>query len=127
MKNLSDLVVSRLRTLVPKLYGLGVGVLLVWAGANAPWVLTLLDLLDLDLNDPAVVTAVSLFVVGVVEALWYEIWRRVEPRLPDRLTRLALGSAKVPTYSPTTADGVHALSADEQQLIRDLRATSQRE
>jgi hypothetical protein len=98
--NLNDLVISRLRTVVPKLCGLALGALLVWLGASAPWVLTVLDMLGVDLSDPAVVTGISLAVVGLAELGWYELWRRLEPRLPDWLTRLTLGSAKAPTYTP---------------------------
>lgn len=98
MTNLSDLVISRLRTVVPKLCGLAIGAFLVWAGANAPWVLAVLDMLGVDLSDPAVVTGISLFVVGLTEVGWYELWRRLEPLLPDWLTRLTLGSVKHPVY-----------------------------
>jgi len=90
----SDLVTSWLRTVVPGLWSALVTALLTWATASAPWLLGVFDALHIDLESPT--TAV--FVMGVVLAIWYAIWRRVEPHVPDWLSRVALGSAKAPSY-----------------------------
>jgi hypothetical protein len=42
----------------------------------------------------------DLVVTPIVLALVYPLIRWIEPRLPDWLTRILLGSAKAPTYSP---------------------------
>ena len=90
---LSDRAVSYLRTTVPVLWGSLIALLLR----------TLPDL-------PAeVATALeSEAVVGAVVALsivvWYWVWRRLEPHVPDWLTRIVLGSAAAPTYPTVTPD-----------------------
>jgi len=90
---LSDRAVSYLRTTVPVLWGSLIALLLR----------TLPDL-------PAeVATALeSEAVVGAIVALaivvWYWVWRRLEPHVPDWLTRIVLGSAAAPTYPTVTPD-----------------------
>lgn len=95
---MSNRITSYLRTYVPKAYGYLLGLLLAWLGAHAPWALELLDFLGLDLGNPVVVAFVVTAVVGATEAAYYWAMRRLEPRLPDWLTRALLGSAKAPIY-----------------------------
>lgn len=92
---LSDRVVSYLRTIVPIWWG----ALVTWLLGQVPVLSTWLDSLGIDPTSATVVTAVS----GVVTAAWYVVWRWVEPRLPDWLTRIVLGSARPPAYSLTAA------------------------
>lgn len=91
---MSDLVTSWLRGVVPGAWSALVTALLAWAAASAPWFLGLLDALNLDLSSPAAVA----FVMAVVLAAWLALWRRIEPQVPDWLSRIAMGSAKTPTY-----------------------------
>lgn len=53
---------------------------------------------------------VSLLVVASIAA-WYAVARWLEPRLPDWLTRVVLGSAAAPTYARTTDDGTAIITA----------------
>lgn len=108
---MSDRITSYLRTYVPKIYGYLLGLLVAWLGANAPGVLEALEFLGVDLSSPLVVGTVVAAVVGLVEAAYYYVMRRLEPRLPDWLTRALLGSSKAPTYAPVTADGVHVVTS----------------
>ena len=93
-QTLSDRAVSYLRTVVPVLWGSLVGLLLGWVAPHLPGELgdTLADLL----GGEAAIALVS----GLAIAGWYALWRRVEPRIPDWLTRIVLGSASAPTYAP---------------------------
>ncbi|KZM36074.1 hypothetical protein [Oerskovia enterophila] len=95
---ISDRAVSCLRTVVPVLWGSAVAWLLTVA--VLPTEVT--DLLTSDLA----LTAVTALGVGV----WYIAWRWAEPHIPDWLTRLALGSARPPSYAPVTPDGAHAIT-----------------
>jgi hypothetical protein len=52
----------------------------------------------------------SLLVVASI-AVWYAIARWLEPRLPDWLTRLVLGSAAAPTYARTSPVGAHGVTS----------------
>ena len=104
---MSNLVTSWLRTVVPGLWSAAVTALLVWLGANAPWVISVLDALNLDLESPTV----AAFVMAAVLAGWHALFRKVEPHLPDWLTRLVLGSAAVPLYvNPVSSQGSERLS-----------------
>ncbi len=120
---LSDRVVSLIRTMVPKLWGLVVGTLLAWLGVHAPWAITALDWLGIDLDGVAAVV----IVIALAEAAWYWCWRWAEPRVPDWLSRLALGSALQPTYAPVV-DGVPVitslpvLSQSDRDRLSELRA-----
>ncbi|GAB6938370.1 hypothetical protein ACQP60_04140 [Isoptericola variabilis] len=117
---MKDTVTSWLRTVVPGAWAALVTVLLGWLGTHAPWAVELLDGLGVDLTSPAVVA----FVVSAVLALWYVLWRWLEPRLPAWATRLVLGSNRPPSYAPTSAGGVPditSLSADERSLVNDYR------
>jgi hypothetical protein len=91
---MSDLVASWLRTVVPGLYSAVIGSALAWLAAHAAWALDLLELLNIDPTSAGFVAGV----VAVVLAAWYAIWRRLEPHIPDWLTRLVLGSVKRPVY-----------------------------
>lgn len=82
---MSDKVVSYLRTAVPILWGSILG-----------WLLTQFPGIPEGLSNwlhsqVEVVVALSIFV-------WYAVWRWLEPRLPDGLTKLFLGSAQTPVY-----------------------------
>jgi len=99
---LSDRAVSYLRTAVPVLWGSLVGLVLGWVAPHLPGDLG--QLLADFLGGEAALT----FVVALAIAGWYALWRRVEKRIPDWLTRIVLGSAAAPSYSPVVA----VLSAD---------------
>lgn len=88
---------SILRTLVPSLWGSFIG-----------WVLAVVPVLeplraDLIAYGDLAVPVISAVLIGG----WYALWRWLEPRLPDWLTRILLGSAKAPVYveSGTNAAG----------------------
>ena len=89
--NLSDRIVSLLRTAVPTLWGMAIAYVL----GRWPAVRDFFDAFGVDLTSPQVAGAVT----GAVVVLWYALWRWLEPRLPDWLTRLVLGSAAAPSYS----------------------------
>lgn len=91
---LSDRAVSYLRTVVPTVWGSLVALLLGWAAPHLPGDLG--QALADALGGEAAVT----LVVAVAIAGWYALWRRVEPRIPDWLTRIVLGSASTPSYTP---------------------------
>lgn len=121
---MKDSITSWLRTVVPGAWAALVTVLLGWLGTHAPWAVRLLDGLGIDLTSPAL----AAFVVSVVLALWYSLWRWLEPRLPAWGTRLVLGSNKTPTYAPTSADGVPDITSlagqlddEERAMVNDLR------
>ncbi|GAA2242564.1 hypothetical protein GCM10010401_14350 [Rarobacter faecitabidus] len=84
---LSDRVVSILRTAVPTLWGSAV-----------VWLLALIPALE-SVRDALLSTGVRELVVGVAIVVWYALWRWLEPRMPDWLTRLVLGSARAPGYA----------------------------
>lgn len=94
---MSDRVVSYLRTFVPIWWG----VIVTGALARVGWLGGVLTTLGLDPTAPVVVSAVTSLAIG----LWYAAWRWLEPRLPDWLTRVVLGSAKAPTYAPPAPVG----------------------
>lgn len=83
---------SILRTLVPALWGSAIAWLLTIVPVLAPLREQLLTYGDL------AVPIISALIIGA----WYALWRWLEPRLPDWLTRVLLGSAKAPTYQPAT-------------------------
>ena len=85
---MSDRIRSIVRTFVPGLWS----VLVLWlASLGVPQSWT--DWLG---SDQVVTQVVQIVAAGLV----YAFVRWVEPRLPDWLTRLLLGSAKPPTYTP---------------------------
>ena len=78
-----------LRTVVPALWGSVIAWLIGVLPILAPFQADLTGLSDVILP---VLTAV---IIGA----WYALWRWLEPKLPDWLTRAVLGSAKTPTYA----------------------------
>lgn len=90
---MSDVVVSWIRTAVPSIWGAAVA----WALSAVDWLPGVLEFLHLDPQDPAVTAGV----VVVAIAAWHAVWRKVEPHVPDWLSRIALGSSKQPTYTPS--------------------------
>lgn len=91
---MSDLITSWLRTVVPGIWAALIGGLTGWASVHAPWLLGALGSLGIDLSSPAA----TAFVIALTLAGWYAVWRRLEPHVPDWLTRIVLGSAKAPMY-----------------------------
>lgn len=94
--NISDKVTSLLRTVVPVAWGY----IVTWVLANIPAAADFLAAFGVDLNSVATVN----FVTGLATIGWYAAWRWLEPRLPNWLTRLVLGSAKAPTYVEPPAE-----------------------
>ena len=88
--NISDKVVSLLRTAVPVAWGYVVA----FALAKIPAAADFLASLGVDLNSVVVVN----FVTGAATIAWYAVWRWAEPKLPAWLTRLVLGSNRAPSY-----------------------------
>ncbi|WP_154605975.1 hypothetical protein [Arthrobacter sp. AQ5-05] len=85
---------SILRTIVPALWGSFIGWALALIPAMEPLRAQLLTYGDL----------AAPIIGAVIIGAWYALWRKLEPRLPDWLTRILLGSAKTPTYM--TADTI---------------------
>lgn len=112
---MSDLVTSWLRTVVPGLWSALVTALLAWAAASAPWVLGAFDALHIDLES----TTTAVWVMGVVLAVWYAVWRRVEPHVPDWLSRIVLGSAMQPAYRTGTVYPVATYSTGDKVRLTD--------
>lgn len=84
---------SILRTIVPALWGSIIG-----------WVLSVVPLLEPLRADLLAYGDLAVPVIGaILIGGWYAFWRWLEPHLPDWLTRILLGSAKMPVYKPTTA------------------------
>ena len=94
----SDRAVSYLRTVVPVLWGSAVAGLLT--AVTLPVEVT--DLLGSELA----ATAVTAVAVGV----WYIAWRWAEPRLPDWLRCVVLGSARTPRYDHGTLYGAQGVT-----------------
>lgn len=122
---LSDRAVSYLRTVVPALWGAVVAVILKALAPHLPAALydELRDLLSGPLAQA--------LVVSLAVAAWYWLWRRIEHRIPDWLTRVVLGSARTPGYglpvidSELTPDGaavITSLSVTERTSLQYLRA-----
>ena len=112
---MSDRIIFYLRTYVPKAWGVVVGALLVWLGQHAPWAVDALAFFDIDLNS----TVVVLLVVGLTEALWFYVWRRVEPHVPDWLSRIAMGSALTPAYQLGTVYPIATYSTGDKVRLND--------
>lgn len=89
-----NLLTSIIRTLVPALWGS----VIAWLLGAVP----LLHPLEADLL--AVGDLAVPFVIAVIIGLWFALWRWLQPRLPDWLIQLVLGSAKLPVYVPPKAD-----------------------
>lgn len=83
------MLISILRTVVPVLWGS----FIAWLLGVAPVLEPLRE--DLLAYSDVLVPVVTAVIIGG----WYALWRWLEPRLPDWLTRILLGSAKAPTYA----------------------------
>lgn len=80
---------SILRTVVPALWGGFIG-----------WALTLVPALEPLREQLLTYGDLAAPIVGaVIIGAWYALWRKLEPRLPDWLTRILLGSARAPLYT----------------------------
>ena len=86
--NIGNGVASWIRTVVPGLWALAVGVLLQW-WTGIPTEIA--DALDSEMAIGAI--------TWVILALWYGIWRWLEPRLPNWLTSILFGLSRQPTYA----------------------------
>jgi hypothetical protein len=108
--SLGDRGASILRTAIPALWGAAAAQLLAWIAPSLPGdagdsLTTLLE------------SEVALgFITAVAIAVWYALWRVVEPHIPDWLTRLVLGSAAAPTYAKTTPEGAAVVTTLDGQL-----------
>lgn len=89
---MSDLVVARLRTAVP----------VVW-GAVVAWLLTSLPAIPESVGAWLDGDAVRGAVITAVIMAWYAIWNKYSSKVPDWLVTIVLGSAKTPTYTTGTA------------------------
>lgn len=96
MTALKPLLISILRTVTTSVWALFIGWLLVAVPIFQPFEESLLALSELALPT----------LIAVIGAGWYALWRLVEPRLPDWLTRALLGSAKAPAYQAVTGSQV---------------------
>jgi hypothetical protein len=85
--NLGDYGASVVRTVVSYIYGLAITALLQW------WTSVPSELAEW-LGSDVTIGAV----VAIATAAWYALFRALEPRLPNWLTRLTLGSAKSPDH-----------------------------
>ncbi|WP_181034119.1 hypothetical protein [Arthrobacter sp. GMC3] len=81
---------SILRTLIPAWWGLLIAKLLIAVPALEPLREQLISWGDL----------AALTLSAVIVGAWYALWRWLQPRLPDWLVVILLGSAKTPTYEP---------------------------
>lgn len=99
--NISDKAVSYLRTIVPGLWAAAI----TWLVTQFPGIPEGLSTWLSDQTGAVVVLAL---------ALWYVIWRKLEPVIPDWLTKIVLGSSLAPTYIGTVAkqDGETVLVVD---------------
>lgn len=80
---------SFIRTMVPIMWSAVVGWLLMLIPALEPVRELLLDQSD----------TLVLFIGGAFAAGWYALTRWLEPKLPDWLSGILMGSAKTPEYS----------------------------
>lgn len=95
----SDLVTSWLRTTVPTLWGASTAAALSALAPSLPtWSAAPLGAW---LSDEST----TLLVTVAVVAAWHAGWRRLEGRVPAWVARVALGSARRPTYRQDGAPG----------------------
>ncbi len=100
---------SILRTIVPALWGSVIGWLLSIVPALEPVREQLLGLGDL----------ATPIIGAVLIGAWFAFWRWLQPRLPDWLVRILLGSAKTPVYEPL---GILAPQVDDGELTADYHS-----
>lgn len=86
--NISDKAVSYLRTIVPGLWAAAI----TWLVTQFPGIPEGLSTWLSDQTGAVVVLSL---------ALWYVIWRKLEPLIPDWLTKIVLGSSLAPMYIGT--------------------------
>ena len=122
---MSDVVVSWIRTAVPAIWAAAV----TWLLSAVDWLAPALEFLQLDPTSPGVVAGV----VVVAIAAWHGIWRKIEPHVPDWLSRLALGSSRQPTYpaapvvdEPHVGGTVTSTALDPETLARERERIEQR-
>lgn len=96
MTALKPLLISLLRTFISWVWALFIGWLLLVMPIFQPFEEQLLALPALALPT----------LIAVIAAAWYALWRWLEPKLPDWLTRALLGSAKAPAYQGVTGSQV---------------------
>ena len=121
---LSERAVATLRTAVPAAWGTLVAYLLSLLAGHLP------DELHTTLADLLASPAASALAVSVVIAGWYWLWRRLEDHVPLWLVRLALGSARTPSYALGAIEGelvddayvITSLSQDERTNLAALAA-----
>lgn len=92
MTAIGAVLISVLRTVVPYVWGLFIGWLILVVPVLQPLEKELLSIGTLALP----------ILIAVISAAWYAFWRWLEPKLPDWLTTAVLGSSKAPQY-----DGKH--------------------
>lgn len=112
---MSDLVASWLRTVVPGLWSAVLGTVLGWLAAHAAWSLDLLELLNIDPTTERFTAGVVLIVLAV----WYALWRKAEPHIPDWLTRIVLGSSLTPAYQLGTVYPIATYSTGDSVRLND--------
>ena len=84
MANLSDTVVSIIRTVVPAAWG-----------SLMAWLITMIPALHIIEDQSfALGQIVSLVVIG----LWYSVSRTLEPRMPEWLRNILFGVSSTPEY-----------------------------
>lgn len=104
------MLISILRTVVPVLWGNFIF-----------WLLALMPILEPLREQLLAYGDLAVPVVGaVIVGAWYALWRKLEPNLPDWLTRILLGSAKSPVYAPTVRLGI-----DQETIDRALGSIQQ--
>lgn len=86
------MLVSILRTFIPYIWGIFIGSVLSAVPVLEPLRDQLLSYGELSVP----------VIAAILAGLWYALWRWLEPRLPDWLTRILLGSAKAPNYETAT-------------------------
>ena len=114
---MNDRVVSWIRTAIPGLWA----TLISYLATRFAFPDEVVDWL----GGPATVAVV----VWLVLALWYALWRWLEPRMPDLLTRLVLGSARAPRYDLTAnqrSDGTFEVNAPTTAASDILAAAEER-
>lgn len=93
---------SILRTVVPALWGGFIG-----------WALTLVPALEPLREQLLAYGDLAAPIIGaVIIGAWYALWRKLEPRLPDWLTRILLGSAQAPVYAKHAIIGEQVLDGE---------------
>lgn len=106
------LLTSVLRTIVPALWAL----LISWLLLHVPMLEPLRDLL-MEQSDVIVIA-----LQGAIIGAWYAFTRWLEPKLPDWLSRILMGSASQPTYDKPEPDQevIHDEPESDQEVTYGL-------